>query len=137
MATLDDYTLLMGNSEKEKRYTHHLSKASWAGARIIQEQWTPHACSLFDLLVSIFSENGKVADLQRMRTASGVNDDEWRDVLMYTAQVSNPQRLRLCSILIASPIDAQQPRQLQKFRIHEDRSPYLRSQLCSNRESFE
>ncbi|KLO16192.1 aflatoxin-detoxifizyme [Schizopora paradoxa] len=73
-------------SEKEKRYTYHLSKASWAGARIIQGQWTPQARSLFDLLVQTFSEDGKIGDLRRMKSASGVGDDEWKDLLMYTAQ---------------------------------------------------
>lgn len=90
MATFNHYALL--NNEKEKRYTHHPSKASWAGARIIQEQWPPHAHSLFDLLVLKFGDKGKVVDLQRMRTASGVNDEEWRDVLaklMYTVHTLN------------------------------------------------
>ena len=68
-------------------YTHYVSKASWAGARIIQGQWTPEATSLYDLLVLTFSNGGKLTDLKELKTKSGLDDKEWLDLLLYTSQV--------------------------------------------------
>ncbi len=56
-------------SAKEKKYAHHISEASWAGARIIQEQWTPYARDLYDLLIAIFSDDGKLANLDELKSS--------------------------------------------------------------------
>ena len=77
-------------SSKEKKYAHYVGQASWAGARIIQGQWTPQAEKLYDLLILTFSENGKLADLDALRAKSSVSAEEWDDLLQYTSQV------RLC-----------------------------------------
>lgn len=73
----------------EKAYAHFVGQASWAGARIIQGQWTAEAQKLYDLLIVIFSgEKGKLGDVDGLRQKSGVTDEEWEDVLQYTSQVS-------------------------------------------------
>ncbi|KAI0093655.1 aflatoxin-detoxifizyme [Irpex rosettiformis] len=72
---------------KEQKYAHYIGQASWAGARIIQGQWTPQAQSLYDLLILTFSKDGKLADLSKLKSESGVSDKEWFDLLQYTAQV--------------------------------------------------
>jgi dipeptidyl-peptidase III len=82
------------NSPKEQKYAHYLGQASWAGARIIQGQWTPQAQSLYDLLILTFSKNGKLADLEKLKTESGVSDEEFNDLLQYTSQV-RAQLLRI------------------------------------------
>ncbi|XP_006458134.1 hypothetical protein AGABI2DRAFT_64000 [Agaricus bisporus var. bisporus H97] len=76
-------------SSNEKKYTHYLNQASWAGARIIQGQWTPHAIELYDLLILIFSSSDKfkLADLEALRVASKVNTEDWENLLQYTIQV--------------------------------------------------
>ncbi|KAI0650861.1 aflatoxin-detoxifizyme [Trametes meyenii] len=74
-------------SSKEKKYAHYIGEASWAGARIIQGQWTPQAVKLYDLLILTFSENGKLADLAALQQRSGVSAEEWEDLLQYTSQV--------------------------------------------------
>ncbi|CAE6522086.1 unnamed protein product [Rhizoctonia solani] len=76
-------------TEKEKLYSHWVGAAAWAGARIVQEQWTPEAQSLYDLLISIFSSNdGKsIADLTDLKNKSGLNEEEWTFLLEYVAQV--------------------------------------------------
>ncbi|KAI0371497.1 aflatoxin-detoxifizyme [Pilatotrama ljubarskyi] len=74
-------------SSKEKKYAHYIGQASWAGARIIQGQWTPQAQKLYDLLILTFSENGKLADLESLQQRSGVSAEDWEDVLQYTSQV--------------------------------------------------
>ena len=74
-------------SPKEQKYAHFIGQASWAGARIIQGQWTPQAQSLYDLLILTFSKDGKLADLAKLKADSGVSEKEWFDLLQYTAQV--------------------------------------------------
>ncbi|KAF7792994.1 hypothetical protein EIP86_004099 [Pleurotus ostreatoroseus] len=74
-------------SSKEKKYAHFVGQASWAGARIIQGQWTPQAQKLYDLLILTFSDNGKLADLEALKRKSGVSDGEWDYLLEYASQV--------------------------------------------------
>jgi dipeptidyl-peptidase III len=77
-------------SSNEKLYTHFINKASWAGARIIQEQWTPYACNLYDLLTTIFNDGKEPAglvDLEPLKSNAGLTDEEWEAMLQYTAQV--------------------------------------------------
>ncbi|KAK0189645.1 aflatoxin-detoxifizyme [Armillaria mellea] len=74
-------------SPKEKLYTHYLTEASWAGARIIQAQWTAQATDLYDLLILTFSANGKLADLDTLKASSGLSDDDWEALIQYTVQV--------------------------------------------------
>ena len=64
-----------------------MSEAAWAGARIIQGQWTGHAQSLYDMIILIFSQNGKLANLEALKKKSGVSDEEWEDLLQYSSQV--------------------------------------------------
>ncbi|KDQ14073.1 hypothetical protein BOTBODRAFT_33184 [Botryobasidium botryosum FD-172 SS1] len=75
---------------KEKLYAHYIGQASWAGARIIQGQWTAHAERLYDLLILTFSsasDKTKLADLDALKKASGISEEEWVDVLEYISQV--------------------------------------------------
>ncbi|KDE05261.1 hypothetical protein MVLG_04396 [Microbotryum lychnidis-dioicae p1A1 Lamole] len=77
-------------TKQEKLYSHHLSLASWAGARVIMAQTSPHAEPIFDLLIAIFSsreDHAKLADLNAMKDKSQVGQQEWEDVLAYSAQV--------------------------------------------------
>ncbi|KAI0751198.1 aflatoxin-detoxifizyme [Daedaleopsis nitida] len=74
-------------SPKEKKYAHYVGEAAWAGARIIQGQWTPQAQKLYDLLILVFSENCKLANLEALQQKSGVSADDWEDLLQYSAQV--------------------------------------------------
>ncbi|KAH0839490.1 peptidase family M49-domain-containing protein [Lanmaoa asiatica] len=74
-------------TEKEKLYAHYIGEASWAGARIIQGQWTPQATSLYDLLILTFSTNGKLANIGALQSKSGVSQQAFEDLLQYTTQV--------------------------------------------------
>lgn len=74
-------------SPREKKYAHYISEASWAGARIIQGQWTEEAQKLHDLITQVFSENGKLANLEALKDKSDVSDEEWEDLLQYSSQV--------------------------------------------------
>ena len=81
------FPYLVPRSSKEKKYAHCMSEAAWAGARIIQGQWTEHAQSLYDMIILVFSQNGKLANLEALKTKSGVSDEEWEDLLQYSSQV--------------------------------------------------
>ncbi|KIJ11450.1 hypothetical protein PAXINDRAFT_171775 [Paxillus involutus ATCC 200175] len=72
---------------KEKLYAHYVGEASWAGARIIQGQWTPQATKLYDLLILTFSTNGKLVDLDALKSKSGVSQQDFDELLQYTSQV--------------------------------------------------
>ncbi|KAG5342740.1 hypothetical protein C0989_008689 [Termitomyces sp. Mn162] len=75
-------------SSTEKKYAHYISLASWAGARIIQGQWTPHASGLYDLLILTFSTpEGSLTDLTALQQQAGVSTEDWDDLLQYTLQV--------------------------------------------------
>lgn len=78
---------------KEKFYAHYIGRASWAGGRIIQGQWTPQAQQLFDLLILTFSANGKLADLEALKKRSGVSQQDFDDALDYTSQVCQAREI--------------------------------------------
>ena len=72
-------------SSKEKKYAHFIGQASWAGARIIQGQWTPQAQKLYDLLILTFSDNGKIADLESLKQKSGIDNKEVQSLYGHTS----------------------------------------------------
>ncbi|KAJ7582725.1 aflatoxin-detoxifizyme [Mycena floridula] len=73
----------------EKKYTHYLNVASWAGAKIVMAQWTAQAIDIHDLLVLTFStEDGKLSDMAALQKKSDSSDEEWEDILQY-AVLSN------------------------------------------------
>ncbi|CEL59855.1 dipeptidyl-peptidase 3 [Rhizoctonia solani AG-1 IB] len=76
-------------TEKEKLYAHWVGTAAWAGARIVQEQWTPEAQSLYDFLITIFStsDGQSITDLADLKSKSGLDEEEWTLLLEYVAQV--------------------------------------------------
>ncbi|KAH7930761.1 dipeptidyl-peptidase III [Leucogyrophana mollusca] len=75
---------------KEQKYAHYVGQASWAGSRIIQDQWTLQAQRLYDLLILTFSDNGKLADLDSLQKQSGLSSGEFEDVLQYSSQAGLP-----------------------------------------------
>ncbi|KAG1889937.1 peptidase family M49-domain-containing protein, partial [Suillus subluteus] len=72
---------------KEKLYTHYVGQASWAGARIIQEQWTPQVLRLYNLLILTLSSNGKFTDLDTLSQKCGISHEDFEQVLQYSSQV--------------------------------------------------
>lgn len=77
-------------SSHTELYSHHLSTACWAGARIIMAQTTFHAETIFDLLMATFSsehDERQLADLDKHRERSGLGEEEWLGVVNYAAQV--------------------------------------------------
>lgn len=82
-------------------YSLHMANAAWSGARIIMTQTSAESEGIFDLIIATFSSKAdlnKLANLDQIKTKSGVSDEEWDAVLAYSAQVSEllppPSHLR-------------------------------------------
>ncbi|KAK4053216.1 hypothetical protein OIO90_003990 [Microbotryomycetes sp. JL221] len=89
VCSLNIKTAFEGLSKDERLYAHHMSEASWAGARIVMGQTTFHADKIHDWLMATFSsaqDSHKLADLQTMKQKSGVSDQDWSNVLAFAAQ---------------------------------------------------
>ncbi|KAG8785722.1 hypothetical protein FRC15_000807 [Serendipita sp. 397] len=75
-------------TDKEKLYTHYVGLASWAGASIIQSQWTPEAQNLYKFLALTFSnDDGSCVDFSKLKKDAKSSDDDWNYATSYTAQV--------------------------------------------------
>jgi len=100
----------------EKKYAHYVSEASWAGARIIQGQWTEEARRLYDLIILVFSENERLANLEALKKNSGVSEEEWEDLIQYSSQV----RAWFCHLHLGSNWRSrfEQSGELQIVRVH-------------------
>jgi len=42
---------------------------------------------LYDLLILIFSDQGKICDMEGLKQKAGLSPDEWEDLTQYTIQV--------------------------------------------------
>ncbi|ORX95391.1 dipeptidyl-peptidase III [Basidiobolus meristosporus CBS 931.73] len=75
-------------NEQEKHYAHHISRASWYGARALLNQTTKESETIFDFIVSLFKEEstGKLVDLEKLRAASGVGEEAFQHWLQYAGQ---------------------------------------------------
>lgn len=111
-------------SSKEKLYAHYISQASWAGARIIQGQWTPQAERLYDLLIFTFSDQGKLGDLEGLKQKSCISEEDWDSLMQYTIQV----RITCFFLCVQSQLlssGPKQPCQLQVFWFHQIYPPCI------------
>lgn len=120
---------------KEKKYTHFINRASWAGVRIIQEQWSPHATALYDLLIAVFSDNGHIADLHRLKEQSDLSDTDWQALLQYTAQVLN-RPSSLLHAMLTTIIDSLKFSQLSLFWQFKDSPSHRSREICCSRSRF-
>lgn len=76
-----------GLTVREQLYAHHMSAACWGGSRIVMKQTSPGAQDLCDLVLAIYSSNGKLADLVQLQRTSGVSPEEFEAVLSFSVQV--------------------------------------------------
>ncbi|ELU45528.1 dipeptidyl peptidase III [Rhizoctonia solani AG-1 IA] len=114
-------------TENEKLYAHWVGTAAWAGARIVQEQWTPEAQSLYDFLISIFStsDGHKITDLVDLKSKSGLDEEEWTLLLEYVAQsfgftkfVPRLPEDKFAKVVEASPSSSKALPQWEKLKGH-------------------
>jgi len=70
-------------SAKEKRYTHHLSRASWWGTFIVLSQSSPESCDIFCLLTKLFRAQ-PLDSLKKVAVEKGVlTEEEFQLLLVY------------------------------------------------------
>jgi len=81
---LDCKKAFEGLSEKEKKYAHHLSQASWHGSLICLHQTSVESPSIFSILQQVFKSNS-IASLQEKASAKGVSKDDFSNLLQYSA----------------------------------------------------
>ncbi|KAG0147653.1 hypothetical protein CROQUDRAFT_655859 [Cronartium quercuum f. sp. fusiforme G11] len=76
-------------NDHEKLYAHWMSRAGWAGARIIMNHWTPVAEPLYDFITTAFasaSDPHKPASFEELKFRAKIPDEEWTFLLDYCAQ---------------------------------------------------
>jgi dipeptidyl-peptidase III len=76
-------------SPKERLYAHYIGRASWHGARIVQEQTTPWGVEIYDMLIGTFSDKTgkKMVDIEALKVKSGLDDADWEAVMQWSGQV--------------------------------------------------
>ncbi|KAK9766092.1 hypothetical protein K7432_005077 [Basidiobolus ranarum] len=74
--------------EKEKRYAHHISRASWYGARVLLAQTTKDSENIYDFIISLFKEekNNQMVALDQLQQKSGVDTETFQHWLQYSGQ---------------------------------------------------
>ena len=77
-------------SEKEKKYAHYISKASWFGSKILASTLSPESLPLVDMILDVFTsktEAHKMISFQDLKSKSGVNEIAFDYFLEYSVQV--------------------------------------------------
>ncbi|KAI7862371.1 dipeptidyl-peptidase 3 [Spinellus fusiger] len=74
-------------TESEKRYAHFMSRAAFHGTRIAITQTNPEAEEIYDLILSIFTnQQEELVDLEQLAEKSGVSPESFDSLLQYSAQ---------------------------------------------------
>ncbi|XP_055335270.1 dipeptidyl peptidase 3-like [Paramacrobiotus metropolitanus] len=74
-------------SDKEKRYVHYWSKASWVGGLITFLQTSPESPAIFVLLQNLF-RHSKLEELEKLaKSECGFSDDDWLALKFYAGGV--------------------------------------------------
>jgi dipeptidyl-peptidase-3 len=77
---------------KERLYAHYIGRASWHGARIVQNQVSPWSADIYDMLIGTFSDKSRksMVDIDALKKKSGLNDADWEAVVQWSGQVRPP-----------------------------------------------
>lgn len=71
-------------TDKQKAYAHHISRAAFAGYRIVLRQTSPEAEDIFDFIIELHKAcNG---DWKALASKAGISEDELTAFLQYAAQ---------------------------------------------------
>ncbi|XP_076068898.1 dipeptidyl peptidase 3 [Oratosquilla oratoria] len=77
-----------GLTPQERRYAHHLSRASWFGGLIVLCQTSPEAPAVFSLLMRLLRSQPLDTLQQVATTKAGFTEDEFKSLLIYTSSLS-------------------------------------------------
>ncbi|EOO02123.1 putative dipeptidyl-peptidase 3 protein [Phaeoacremonium minimum UCRPA7] len=71
-------------TDKQKRYAHFISQASFAGNRIVLRQVSPEAESIYDFIIALHKSSG--GDWKALAEKAGVSEADLNSFLEYAAQ---------------------------------------------------
>ncbi|KAA6411032.1 MAG: dipeptidyl-peptidase III [Lasallia pustulata] len=71
-------------SEKEKRYAHHLSRASFIGTRIVARQTSPESEDIYQLIIALY--RACKGDWKKLQKEASISDQSLQAFLEYAAQ---------------------------------------------------
>ncbi|KAK5990836.1 putative dipeptidyl peptidase 3 [Cladobotryum mycophilum] len=71
-------------NDKQKRYAHFISKAAFAGTRIVLRQLSPESEPIYDLIITLYKSAGD--DWNALAKKAGVEESELALFLEYAAQ---------------------------------------------------
>ncbi|KAJ1351826.1 hypothetical protein KIN20_007977 [Parelaphostrongylus tenuis] len=84
ICSLDCEVAFKGLSEKERKYAHYLSKASFTGALAVFLQVSPESAGLFVTFYRLFKSES-IEKLREMAFKNGFTEEEWVGFLTYVA----------------------------------------------------
>jgi dipeptidyl-peptidase-3 len=71
-------------SDKQKRYAHFISRASFAGTRVVLRQVSPESEPIYDLILALHKSSQ--GDWKALQSKAGISDEELDYFLQYAAQ---------------------------------------------------
>ncbi|KAK6843153.1 peptidase family M49 [Apiospora arundinis] len=71
-------------TDKQKRYAHFISQASFSGTRIVLRQISPESEAIYDFIVALHKSTG--GDWKALQSKAGVSEEELQQFLEYSAQ---------------------------------------------------
>ncbi|KAI1082862.1 peptidase family M49 [Whalleya microplaca] len=71
-------------NDKQKRYAHFISRASFAGSRIVARQISPESEPIFNFILALHKESG--GDWKALQAKAGISDEHLDQFLQYAAQ---------------------------------------------------
>ncbi|KAI1779981.1 putative dipeptidylpeptidase III [Hypoxylon cercidicola] len=71
-------------TDRQKRYAHFISRASFEGSRIVARQISPESEPIFDFVLALHKSSG--GDWKALQAKAGISDEELGHFLQYAAQ---------------------------------------------------
>ncbi|KAI1759744.1 putative dipeptidylpeptidase III [Hypoxylon sp. FL1150] len=71
-------------TDRQKRYAHFISRASFEGSRIVARQISPESEPIFDFILALHKSSG--GDWKALQVKAGISDEELSFFLQYAAQ---------------------------------------------------
>ncbi|KAI0842081.1 putative dipeptidylpeptidase III [Hypoxylon sp. FL0890] len=71
-------------TDRQKRYAHFISRASFQGSRIVARQISPESEPIFDFILALHKSSG--GDWKALQAKAGISDEDLGHFLQYAAQ---------------------------------------------------
>ncbi|KAH8197868.1 hypothetical protein TruAng_007967 [Truncatella angustata] len=71
-------------TDQQKRYAHFISKAAFAGTRIVLRQISPESESIYDFILALYRSSG--GDWEALQAKAKISDEELDQFLQYAGQ---------------------------------------------------